>query len=179
MIWLLIKTFLGKLITFISENYRVIAFILLLALTYYYKVCYDSVQRDYELFKANITQATEIRKAENAQLAKYAKQAVEYVTLHHTEQMELIKHDYEKRNKVNVGTIANLRDRLRDKIASDSVGVSETASDTSLTSEEWQNRYTTIAGQYQTLKDGCIITTNDYNALRDYADSNCQLFGCE
>lgn len=174
-----IKSLLRRLTVFILDNYRVIAFILLLALTYYYKVSYDRVQRDYERYKANIETVTEIRKAENAQLAKYAKQAVEAVTLHHTEQMEAIKHDYEKRTKVNVGTIVDLRHQLRDQIATDSVRMPEIASDTSQSAEEWRNSYAAINRQYETLKQGCAVTTLDYNALRDYADNNCKLFGCE
>jgi len=75
--------------------------------------------------------------------------------------------------------MADLRKQLRDKLAADTFGVPTSPSDTEGNTEVWREHYSTLAGQYQTLKDACTITTSDFNALRKWGDSVCELVTCK
>jgi hypothetical protein len=119
-----------------------------------------------------------MQKAKNEILRKQAETKVTNIVANHTKELEAIKHEYEKRNKVADITINDLRNRLRSKV-SDSISLPIIDTDTERTAEEWRNSYATISNQYQTLIDACTITTLDYNALRGWADTACNQVGCE
>jgi biopolymer transport protein ExbB/TolQ len=96
----------------------------------------------------------------------------------HQSQLESIKNEYNRSNQKNVNTINSLRNSLRQAIGSRST-LSKVTPDTKRTTTEWADSYATLAREYNVLEQGCKITTIDYNALRDYADNNCLVFGCE
>lgn len=145
----------------------------------YYKTRYNAIVSDYANFKADIAKQVAMKEAENATLRRIAQSQVANIVKTHNTQLDTIKAEYEKRNKVNVNTIANLRNELRNKVRANSFTLPQTPSDTSGTAEEWRNSHSAIAGQYQTLIDACTITTVDYNTLRAWADNACLTVGCE
>jgi len=93
--------------------------------------------------------------------------------------MKAIKNEYLKKQKLDSITISDLRKQLRDQIGIDTSTLPNTPADSETDTQVWRNSYATIAGQYETLKSGCAITTNDFNLLRDWADSSCAQIGCE
>lgn len=176
---LLIKSYLGRIIQFCIDNWRIVLIALIVGVAFYYKYRYDSTVQAYGIFKANIAQLAVKQQAENATKVATAKAELSLVVQVHDKQIDLIKDEYEKRSNISSITIANLRSQLRNTIASDRYDLPKTPNDSTGTSEEWRVSYTAVAGKYETLKEGCAITTSDYNALRDYADNNCAIFGCE
>lgn len=146
---------------------------------FFYKSAYERAVLRLDVFKAEIATVTAVKEAENKALRKIAASQLNDVTEKYTNQLDNIKADHEKRNKVNVGTIANLRNELRNKIATDSFTMPEAPTNPTTTAEEWRNSHSAAIGQYETLKSGCAITTNDYNLLRDWADIACDQVGCE
>ena len=167
----------------IFTKYLTVGLIILLSLislyAYYEKTRYavamhqiDTIKQDYALQVAN-------RQAENTVKLNLANQQINLLTKLHLDQLNSVKGQYEKTNKLSNITISNLRNELRDKINSDSIGLPEIASDSVRSSTEWKSSYSTLAKQYETLIAGCKITTSDYNLLREYSDNNCLIFGCK
>ena len=131
-----------------------------------------TIQHDYEIATAN-------RQVENTLKLNLANNQLNILSKSHLDEITSVKGQYEKTNKLSSITIADLRNQLRNKISSNPTSLPEIASDTKRTAEEWRDSYATLAQQYETLVDGCKITTSDYNLLRQYSDNNCLIFGCE
>jgi len=139
----------------------------------------DKAINELAAFKQAIGIKVREQEIENVIKLQIAKTEVVQATTTHIKQIEAIKNDYSKRNKVNVDTIANLRDSLRAQVASDTYSMPEAYTDTKRTTEEWRNDYGTVVKQYETLVDACKITTSDFNLLREWADISCDQVGCE
>lgn len=146
---------------------------------YFYKSAYERSVLRLDVFKAEIATVTAVKEAENKALRNLAELLLTDSTKKYTSQLDKVKADYEKRNKTNIGTIVNLRNELRNKIATDSFTLPEATTNPNATAEEWRERHSAIVGRFETLKYACIITTADYNALRDWADIACLTVGCE
>ena len=166
-------------LTLIRTHWRLVLIGLMLGVTWYYKSAYSNAVSELATFKADIATQAEVQKAKNEVLRKQSVAKVAEIVAVHTQQIDTVKAEYEKRNKTNVNTIANLRIELRDKVRADSFALPETPTNPSATTEEWRNSHSAITGQYQTLIDACTITTVDYNALRGWADNACNQVGCE
>ena len=139
----------------------------------------DKAVSELSLLKAGIELAKKEKAIEDALKRSQAAREIEISHNAHEQRLEVIKNEYAKRNKIDVGTIATLRDQLRERVRGDTFTIPEIEPNTSRTTEEWRNSYTAIAGQYETLKDACKVTTLDYNLLRDWADAACRQVGCE
>lgn len=175
----LFKSFFSKLITFVAEHWRIILIVLICAYAYWNKMRYEDTLFEYKAYKAEIAQQAKIQERENALLSKQAEDRISDAQIEYNKTVEAIKNDYLKKQKLDSITIGSLRNRLRDRIAADSFTLPKTPSDTNGTAAEWKNSYAAIAGQYETLKSGCALTTGDYNLLRDWADAACKQVGCE
>jgi len=182
MIWLWLLKIGGvirNVTQFIIAHWLEFTFLALCLLVLWYRNAYISEKRAFTAHLEADKQAYNLRIVENRiKETAHAKDVTELNDLHEKE-LEAIKNDYSKRNKNDAGTIADLRKRLRDQLASDTFGVPTSPSDTERDSEVWRSSYATLAGQYQTLKDACTITTSDFNALRKWSDSVCELVGCK
>jgi len=133
---------------------------------------------EFDAFKRELQVQRENNEVRLALQAKLANQNIVKIIQSHQEEVERIKHDYNISQKSNVSTIGNLRNSLRQALSSRDA-LPQIASDTERTPEEWGNSYATITRNYKELETACKITTLDYNALRDYADGNCLVYGCE
>lgn len=155
-------------------------FILVIVCCYalWQKTRYDAIAYDFEAYKSSVQLHYDMQKAKNEILRKQAETIVKQLTENHTKEIEAVKHEYEKRNKLADITITDLRNRLRSKV-SDSISLPIIDTNTERTAEEWRDSYTAISGQYQTLVEACTITTLDYNALRGWADTACNQVGCK
>ncbi len=185
-IWLFLKTafsaitsFLVKIFPYLLKFWREILIGLILCLWWNEKTSHSATTQEYALFKQDIQVKSDKQALENALKAEIAEKQIEDSQFIHAKQLELLKGAYEKRNQVNVNTIANLRGKLREQVRSDTFTMPQIESDTSRTAQEWGQHYTKLTRQYQTLADACSITTSDYNLLRDWADTGCQQIGCE
>ena len=178
MTWLFIKSILGNIITFIAENWRVILIVLICLYAYQQKTAHERAVQELALFKRDIAKAVAKQDAENEIKRIKAESAIKSAQLIHAQQIEAIKNEYEKSNKLSDITIRDLRSRLRQSV-SDSFNLPEVDTTSIGTSEKWRDNYSAVAGQYKTLIDACTITTADYNALRAWADEACLQVGCE
>ena len=139
----------------------------------------DKAINELAAFKQAIGIKVREQEIENVIKLQIAKTEVVQATTTHIKQIEAIKNDYAKRNKVNVDTITGLRDSLRNQVASDTYQMPEAYTDSKRTAEEWRNSYAAVVKQYENLIDACKITTSDYNLLREWADASCDQVGCE
>lgn len=177
------KSIISTIASFILTHWRVFLVLAILAYTYY---AFNKLQaqRDDAITALNhlnqsIERETIKRKAEDKIKRSIALKEIQISQEIHSKQLELVKNEYEKRNKINVNTIASLRNELREKVRSDTFAIPQVDTNTERTSEEWRNSYTTAIGQYQNLVSACKVTTLDYNSLREWADSACNQIGCE
>ena len=170
------------MIAFLLTRWRFVLPIILISVmslaVFYYKTRYTSIASELEALNRNIAYQTQIQQVKNDILRKQAEKSLNDAQLTYDENLKAIKNEYLKKQKLDNVTIADLRDRLRDKIASDSFTVSNTPADTA-SAEEWRNSYATINRQYETLKQACAITTNDFNLLREWADIACNTVECK
>lgn len=135
----------------------------------------DKAINELAAFKQAIAIKVREQEIENVIKLQIAKTEVVQATSTHTKQIEAIKNDYAKRNKVNVDTIANLRNELRSKLENSKFRVPESTSDTSQHSKGERE----CNAAYSTLEDACKLTTSDFNVLRSWADTVCGSVGCE
>lgn len=177
MSWLIIRAFAGRLLDFIAEHWRVILIALILGALFFYKSRYESTVQELADYKSEIAQAAKLQQLKNDLLQKTAAKHVNDIVAVYQSELESINAEYKKRNHTADITIANLREQLRDKIRSDSFTVPEVAKASSLTAEEWRERYAALAGQYETLKEGAAITTSDFNTCRKLLDADAMV--CE
>ena len=170
------------MITFLLTRWKLLLPIILISVMSLYcfslKTRYTAIASELEALKRNIAYQTQIQQVKNDILRKQAEKSLNDAQLTYDENLKAIKNEYLKKQKLDNVTIADLRDRLRDKIASDSFTVSNTPSDTA-SAEEWRNSYTAVARQCETLKQACAITTNDFNLLREWADIACNTVECK
>jgi hypothetical protein len=170
------------MISLLLSRWRVIAPIIfmfvLLCYVFYLKTRYDAIVSELAIFKQNIAQQAALQQVKNEILRKQAEKQVKDLTEIHTHNLEAVKHEYEKAHNLDSITIGDLRERLLSELRS-TYTMPTFDTNTERTPSEWQNSYTTIARQYQTLKDACTITTLDYNALRGWSDAACDQVGCE
>ncbi len=171
------------MIAFLLKRWRIVLQIILISAmslaVFYYKTRYTAIASELEALKANIAYQTQIQQVKNDILRKQAEKSLNDAQLTYDENLKAIKNEYLKKQKLDNITIADLRDRLRDKIASDSFAVSNTPADTETSAEVWRDSYGAIAGKYETLKQACAITTADYNLLREWGDIACETVTCK
>lgn len=156
-------------------------FILVIVCLYAFwqKTRYDAIVSDYEAYRANIVQAGKLKQLQNDILRKKAEESLKDAELIYDNNLKAIKNEYLKKQKLDSVTISDLRNRLRDQLRTDTFAVSNPPADTETSAEVWREHYATAVRQYETLKQACAITTNDYNLLRDWADIACETVECK
>lgn len=165
---------------FILTHWKAFLLLAMVWAIFFYKTAYEREKRAYEAhIQADIT-AKQMRLLENSIKQKQQEKQVAQLLDTHNKKLDLVKNEYLKRTKQDSIAIADLRQRLRDQLATDTAsGLSGVESNPERTAEEWRNSYSAISKQYQTLKDACTITTLDYDALRSWADSACDTVQCK
>lgn len=179
MTFLLIRAFLGKFLDFFIAHWRVICIGLILALTFYYKTCYERTTRELEAFKANIAHLVQVKEAENAQIKKsadiMAKNAhtayLDEINRHHLDRAKLAKELVNEKDNIN----SLLDDAYKLRVNSSSSRTSSKVSEATELSAESQRNSDTII----TIIKSCQQTTIDYNTLYKSWTDNCALYGCE
>lgn len=166
---------------FSSKNLAIGAIIFALSSSLYaqyQKMRYTAIVSEYELFRQK--QADLMAKIEqlNALKAEYAEKRIIESTIKHQAIIESIKNEYNRSQKSNIATIAELRSELRSKLTS-SNNLPDFTQDTSSDTEVWRECDSTINRQYETLLAACQVTTNDFNELRLWADVACEQVGCK
>lgn len=183
-IWLAIKSFLGPLLGFAAKYWQffLMAVVSFAAFHFYQKA--DQIQFEYDQHIIGDEKAASDRKLENyfkeqahkkevdkanaegkAELAKYK--------LNRDRETKNLKDLYETRLD---STGRNWSERVRlEQERQAAAGLSTPRSDTSGFTEGERECY----AAYTTLEDGCRITTSDYNRLRKWGDSVCDLVGCK
>lgn len=155
-----------------------IIIVLLCLYGFWQKLQIDDIQQEYTEYKRSIQYQVDMAKVKNEVLRKQAETALNEATIIYDNNLKAIKNEYLKKQKLDSVTIGDLRNRLRDQLAASGYTVPETPSDTENT-EVWRERYSKLAGQYETLKYGCAITTADFNVCREWMDIACLQVGCE
>jgi len=179
-LWLLrIKSVLSAAITFIIAHWQEFIVLALCLSILWYRNAYIAEKGKFEAHIVADKQAYEMRVIENRIKEGVHTKVITELNNLHSKEIESIRSDYAKRNKNDAITIADLRKQLRDQLAADTFGLPTSPSDTEGNPEVWREHYSTLAGQYQTLKDACTITTSDFNALRKWGDSACELVTCK
>ncbi len=178
-VWLIFKSFIGKAIDLAMRYPLQIIIVLLFLYGFWQKLQIDDISSEYTEYKRNIQYQVDMANVKNEVLRKQAETALNDATLIYDNNLKAIKNEYLKKQKLDGVTIGDLRNRLRQQIASDTFTMPETFTDTSGTTEEWRNRYTAAFRQYETLVSACALTTNDYNLLRGWADTACNQVGCD
>lgn len=139
---------------------------------------YKRTVSEYAAFRQQITVLYDKTQQLQALKLQYAQKQIDEATNEHSLLVQKIKADYEKRNKVNLNTIDDLRTRLRDQIRAD-INAVPIAENPDWTTEQWGERYSAVIRQYDTLVDACKVTTLDYNNLRTWADEACLIAECK
>lgn len=174
-----IKSLFSKAINVFMRYPLQIILVLLCLYAFWQKTRYDEIFSDYEAYKASIVQAVKLQQIKNEILRKKAEQSLKDAELIYDNNLKAIKNEYLKKQKLDSVTISNLRNRLRDQLRTDTFIVSNAPADTETSAEVWRNSYSAINRQYETLKQACAITTNDFNLLREWADIACNQVGCK
>ena len=176
--WLIFKSIVGKVIDLFMRYPLQFILVLVCCYAFWQKTRYDAIAYDFEAYKTSVQLQADMQKAKNEILRKQAEVSLNDAVLTYDNNLKAIKNEYLKKQKLDSVTIGDLRNRLRDQLAASGYTVPETPSDTENT-EVWRERYSKLAGQYETLKYGCAITTADFNVCRDWADISCNQVGCE
>jgi hypothetical protein len=177
--WLIFKSFIGKVIDLFTRYPLQFILVLVCCYAFWQKTRYEAIAYDFEAYKTSVQLQADMQKVKNEILRKQAETALNDATVIYDNNLKAIKNEYLKMQKLDSVTIGDLRGRLRDQLAADTFAMPETPADTETSSEKWRDSYSTLARQYETLKYGCAITTNDYNLLRDWSDAACEQVGCE
>lgn len=177
-IWLFIKAAFSRVIDLFTRYPLQFILVLVCCYAFWQKTRYDAIVSDYAAFRSSVQYQADMQKAKNEILRKQAETELNDATVIYDNNLKAIKNEYLKKQKLDSVTIGDLRNRLRDQLAASGYTVPETPSDTENT-EVWRERYSKLAGQYETLKYGCAITTADFNVCRDWIDIACTQVGCE
>lgn len=179
-----LKLFFGGTLDFFRKNFIPVLIVTLALTTWYFYAKADRVQFEYDQHLISDAKAANDRKLENylkeqahkKEIAKAnadSKAALDKYKLNRDRETKNLKDLYETRLDT---TGRNWSERVRlEQEREAAAGLSSPGSDTAgLTEGERDcNR------AYIVLEDACRITTIDYNRLRKWGDSVCDLVGCK
>lgn len=183
-ILLALKLFFGGVFEFVKKNWLPVLFVALLLTIWFLYAKLDRVQFEYDQHLVSDANAASNRKLENYLKEKAHKQEIDKANeegkaelakykLNRDRETKNLKELYEKRLD---STGRNWSERVRLEQEREAAnGLPTPGSDTSgfTEGERECNR------AYITLEDACRITTVDYNRLRKWGDSVCDLVGCK
>lgn len=145
----------------------------------------DDARAQYANHLADDKAASETRRQENT--AKFLKASAQIALSNYQHQSEInvLRGKYESQIKSDkasaTNSINNWRERVRLEVARNTTayGLPSDPGNTSGSTEGKTDCDTTAAGQaYENLELACAITTSDYNSLRRWADTTCEIYRC-
>ena len=170
------------MIAFLMKRWKLVLPIIfiavMLSIIFYYKTRYALTLNELEALRRNIEYQAEIQKVKNEMLRKQAEKSLQDAQAVYDNNLKAIKNEYLKKQKLDSITINDLRNKLRQQIASDTFTMPITPENTGWTSQEWADSHRAIIAKYESLALACAMTTNEYNLLRDWADIACDQVGC-
>ena len=179
-----LKLFLGGALKFIKNNFIPVLIVALLLTTLYLLAKLDRVQFEYDQHLISDAKAASDRRLENYLKEKSHKKEIDKANaegkaeldkykLNRDRETKNLKDLYEKRID---STGRNWSERVRlEQEREAAAGLPTPGSDPGRLTEGERECY----AAYLTLEDGCKITTVDYNRLRKWGDSVCDLVGCK
>lgn len=184
-LWLLrIKSILSTVIQFVFKYWQFFLFAAISATAFHYQQKSGRIQFNYDQHLDADKAAASQRKLENylKELAHQkeidksnadAKAELEKYKLNRDRETKRLKELYE--NRIDT-TGRNWSERVRlEQERAASTGMPSPSSDTSGYTEGERKCHSA----YITLEDACRITTIDFNRLRKWGDSTCDLVGCK
>lgn len=178
-----------EILTFIIKHWRIFLplAIVTLALWRFNVVLNqrDDARAQYANHLADDKTAAETRRQENT--AKYLKASAQIAISNYQHQSEIsfLRSRYESKIKTDkaaaTNSLNNWRERVRLEVARNTAayGLPSDTGNTIGSTEGKPDCDTTAAGQaYENLELACAITTSDYNSLRRWADTTCEIYGC-
>ena len=183
-VWLIFKSFIGKALEFIAKYWQFFLFAMITFLALYYYQKADQIQFEYDQHLIGDAKAAGDRKLENYLKEKSHKKEIDKANAEGKAELDKYKlnRDRETKNLKDLyenrldSTSRNWSERVRLEQEREAAnGLSAPGSDTSGFTEGERECY----AAYTTLEDGCRITTIDYNRLRKWGDSVCDLVGCK
>lgn len=205
---LFILSILSGIKSFIVSYWRVII-PLAIVVVGIYKVNHLREQRDdaimqFTNYKLAINQQIEKDNANNLVKLAQAKTDITTLQITHIHELQTIikQRDIENKDKslaINelnkneakhaqndeikttdmLGDIVALRNQLREQVSADATNKSTSASDTKGLTKTGRECDPAVAGQYDTLKSACALTTSDFNYCRGILDAHCKQFECK
>ena len=185
--------FLKAAVSFIAKNWRWLLPLLAVLLLCWY-IAHLQDQRAAAIksladYQHQIAEADQARKIENARKESQAIVEKNAIQSHHQSEIETLRRRYETRNTADKAaadyTLDLWRERVRLEVERQSTaGLSSNPGPAGQPAESGGNCDTAAAGQdaegyIETLEIACAVTTSDYNALRKWSDSVCDIFGCQ
>lgn len=179
-----IKSILSTVIQFVFKYWQffLFAFITTTALYFYQKA--DRIQFQYDQHLVGDAAASSQRKLENRLKEQAHKKEVDKANAEAKAELDKFKlnRDREAKNLKGLyetrldGTNRNWSERVRlEQEREAATGLPTSASDTIGYTESLRECY----AAYITLENACRITTIDFNNLRTWGDSVCDLVGCK
>lgn len=179
--------------TFIKKNWRWLLPMAAVLLLWLY-IAHLQGQRDNAIksladYHRQDAEAEQARKIENARKESQAIVERNAIQSHHQSEIETLRRRYETRNTADKAaaddTLDLWRERVRLEVERQSTaGLSNNPGPAGHPAESGGNCDAAAAGQdaegyIETLELACAVTTSDYNALRIWSDSVCEIFGCQ
>lgn len=178
---------------FIKNNWRWLLPLAALLLLCWY-IAHLQGQRDDAIksladYQRQIAEEDQARKIENAHKESQAISEKTANQSHHQSEIETLRRRHETRNTADKAaadyTLDLWRERVRLEVERQSTaGLPNNPGPAGHPAESGGNCDATAAGQdaegyIETLELACAVTTSDYNALRKWSDSVCEIFGCQ
>jgi len=183
-LFLAIKLFFGGAFEFIKKNFLPVLFVVMALTIWYLYAKADGIQFDYDQHLINDKSAMSQRLLENNLKEKLhkkelnkanadAKAELEKYKLNRDREAKNLKDLYETRIDT---TSRNWSERVRLEQEREATNGLSTSSDNSTRLTERERE---CNAAFITLEDACRITTIDYNRLRTWGNSTCDLVGCK
>ena len=179
-----LKLFGGVSLKFVKKYFIPVLIVTLALTTWYYYAKADRVQFEYDQHFLGDAAASSQRKLENHLKEQAHKKEVDKANAESKAQLEKYKLDRDREtkrlkdlyeNRIDT-TGRNWSERVRlEQEREAATGLPTPTSDTSGYTEGLRECYTA----YITLENACRITTIDFNNLRTWGDSVCDLVGCK
>jgi hypothetical protein len=179
-----LKLFFNNALKFVKKNFIPVLIVTLALTTWHFYAKADRVQFEYDQHLIGDAKAANDRKLENYFKEKSHKKEIDKSNADAKAEFDKYKlnRDRETKNLKDLyenrldSTGRNWSERVRlEQEREAAAGLSAPGSDTSGFTEGERECY----AAYTTLEDGCRITTVDYNRLRKWGDSVCDLVGCK
>lgn len=184
--WLVIKSFLGRMIEFTLRYPLQIIIVLLCLYAWHEKTAHTAAVQALIAFKEDIANASTKQAAENAIKHINAQSKVDIAANQSVFDMTRLNLDRTQSTNEMKKLYEDKINQLKRNLANRNNGVLPSGSDTSGTVEASSDTKepaasTSISDRaaYTVLEKACAITTLDYNLAREWIDAACEISVCE